>query len=66
MVTKPKNLVITFGSADSLTFDRYGAHLAVNDVDVDSLLDEIGIDYVMEYFDLVPCKEHYGMRNEDF
>lgn len=56
MAVRPKNLSITFGSADSLTFDRYGAHLAVNDVDVDSLLDEIGIDYVMDYFDLVKAR----------
>lgn len=66
MVRRPKNLIITFGSADCLTFDRFGAQLAANDVDVDQLLDDIGIDYVMEYFDLIKRKEHYGVSNEDF
>lgn len=66
MVKRPKNLVVTFGSADGLTSDRFGMHLALNDVDVDQLLDDIGIDYVMEYFDLIKRKEHYGVSNEDF
>jgi hypothetical protein len=36
------------------------------DIDLGSLLDEIGVDAVMEHFDLVPRPEDYGVRNEDF
>jgi hypothetical protein len=32
----------------------------------DGILDYIGIDYVMEYFDLKQEKEDYGMRDSDF
>jgi hypothetical protein len=32
----------------------------------DGILDYIGIDYVMKYFDLKQEKEDYGMRDSDF
>jgi len=32
----------------------------------DGILDYIGVDYVMKYFDLKQEKEDYGMRNSDF
>jgi len=32
----------------------------------DGLLESIGIEYVMKYFDLAQQKEDYGVRNEDF
>lgn len=59
-----KNLVITFGSAESLTSDRYGMHYALNDVEIEELLDEIGIEAVMKHFELVRKRPEYFAEDE--
>jgi hypothetical protein len=60
------NLQIVFGSCGGFRDCLGGMEIDLEDVDVDSLLEDIGIEYVMEYFDLVQPKEDYGVSNEDF
>jgi hypothetical protein len=61
-----KDLVIIAGSIEGISKHRNGLEIILSYVEIERLLDDIGIDAVMEHFELKQEKEDYGMRDSDF
>jgi len=60
------NIQVIASKCESTYWGNNMTEYRLCDVELERLLDDIGPEAVMKHFGLVPEKEDYGVRNDDF